>query len=121
MSKKYYVALLGFGSANQELAKLLHDKRDYLTKTDPNFGEIVVSGIFTRYHGGAWTTSADGLDLRLALDLFDQKKSSLNHDLGKIIAGSLEGRHISVCMENGWNPAFQFDSLLHPWLSGNKV
>ena len=33
MSKKYHVALLGFGSANQEVAKLLHDKRDYLTRS----------------------------------------------------------------------------------------
>ena len=46
-SKKHYIALLGFGSANQELAKLIIKQRSHLQKTDPTFTDIIVSGIFT--------------------------------------------------------------------------
>ena len=59
-----YVALIGFGSANRALAKLLLDSQSYVLQRQ-NLA-IRCSGIFTR-HGAVWDMHAGSIDLAQAL------------------------------------------------------
>lgn len=64
--QKIYIALLGFGSANQALAQLLIKNKNRLADNPSHPVEIVVTGIFTRSHGGIICPA--GLDLSSALE-----------------------------------------------------
>lgn len=73
-----YIALLGFGAANQALAELLLHNRARLLNNNHKPIRIVLTGVFTRSHGGA--VCADGLDISSALNSIDDLSKTLSKD-----------------------------------------